>query len=70
MASPKPFEPVLYFCAVLAVPDYPIEKLEDALAVRFGPVDLRSEPRSWRTANISQIDSRLRRRRRAACSAR
>jgi len=44
MASPKPFEPVLYFCAVLAVPDYPIEKLEDALAVRFGPVDFRSEP--------------------------
>lgn len=42
MAQVKPFEPVVFFCALLAHRDYPLEPAEAALAERFGAIDLRS----------------------------
>jgi hypothetical protein len=44
MASVEPYEPVVYFCALLARTDFPIEMAEAALERRFGEIDLRCGP--------------------------
>jgi hypothetical protein len=46
MARPSPYEPVVYFCALLARSDFTLREAESALAERFGEIELRCGP--WR----------------------
>lgn len=57
MAQVKPYERVVYFCAILARPDFPIELTEAPLEELFGEIDLRSE--TWPFTATDYYDSQM-----------